>query len=121
LRLGSPGPQQLEAAWAPFKTMPSSASPPEWAPPQANVPGPFNGRQIADEARKLRRDLKVLFTTGYAQNAIIHQGRLDPGVQLIVKPSTSPVSRPRPARCSTKRMTLGIDALSDITTLSVHF
>lgn len=50
------------------------------------LPGPFNGRQIADEARKLRSDLKVLFTTGYAQNAIVHQGRLDPGVQLIVKP-----------------------------------
>ena len=50
------------------------------------LPGPFNGRQIADEARKLRSDLKVLFMTGYAQNAIIHQGRLDPGVQLIVKP-----------------------------------
>ena len=50
------------------------------------LPGPFNGRQIADEGRKLRSDLKVLFTTGYAQNAIIHQGRLDPGVQLIVKP-----------------------------------
>jgi DNA-binding response OmpR family regulator len=30
--------------------------------------------------------LKILFTTGYAQNAIIHQGRLDAGVQLIVKP-----------------------------------
>jgi DNA-binding response OmpR family regulator len=50
------------------------------------LPGPFNGRQIADEARKLRSDLKILFTTGYAQNAIIHQGRLDPGVQLMVKP-----------------------------------
>jgi PAS domain S-box-containing protein len=50
------------------------------------LPGPFNGRQLADEARKRRGDLKVLFTTGYAQNAIIHQGRLDPGVQLIVKP-----------------------------------
>ena len=50
------------------------------------LPGPLYGRQIADEARKLRTDLKVLFTTGYAQNAIIHQGRLDPGVQLIVKP-----------------------------------
>jgi signal transduction histidine kinase/CheY-like chemotaxis protein len=50
------------------------------------LPGPFNGRQIADEARKLRSDLKILFTTGYAQNAIIHQGRLDAGVQLIVKP-----------------------------------
>ena len=54
------------------------------------LPGPFNGRQIADEARKLRSDLKVLFTTGYAQNAIIHQGRLDPGVQLIVKPFNFP-------------------------------
>jgi PAS domain S-box-containing protein len=50
------------------------------------LPGPFNGRQLADQARNLRGDLKVLFTTGYAQNAIIHQGRLDPGVQLIVKP-----------------------------------
>jgi PAS domain S-box-containing protein len=50
------------------------------------LPGPFNGRQLSDEARRRRNDLKVLFTTGYAQNAIIHQGRLDPGVQLIVKP-----------------------------------
>jgi len=50
------------------------------------LPGPFNGRQLADEARKRRPDLKVLFTTGYARNAIIHHDRLDPGVQLIVKP-----------------------------------
>jgi signal transduction histidine kinase/CheY-like chemotaxis protein len=50
------------------------------------LPGPFNGRQLSDEASKIRPDIKVLFTTGYAQNAIIHQGRLDPGVQLIVKP-----------------------------------
>jgi CheY-like chemotaxis protein len=50
------------------------------------LPGPFNGRQLADEARRRRSDLKVLFTTGYAQNAIIHHGRLDRGVQLIVKP-----------------------------------
>jgi CheY-like chemotaxis protein len=50
------------------------------------LPGPFNGRQLADEARKRHADLKVLFTTGYAQNAIIHQGRLDSGVQMIVKP-----------------------------------
>jgi PAS domain S-box-containing protein len=50
------------------------------------LPGPFNGRQLSDEARKIRPHMKVLFTTGYAQNAIIHQGRLDPGVQLIVKP-----------------------------------
>ena len=50
------------------------------------LPGPFNGRQLADEARKRRPDLKVLFTTGYARNAIIHHDRLDRGVQLIVKP-----------------------------------
>jgi CheY-like chemotaxis protein len=50
------------------------------------LPGPFNGRQLADKARKIRPDVKTLFTTGYAQNAIVHQGRLDPGVQLIVKP-----------------------------------
>jgi CheY-like chemotaxis protein len=50
------------------------------------LPGPLNGRQLADEARKRRSEIKVLFTTGYAQNAIIHQGRLDSGVQLIVKP-----------------------------------
>jgi PAS domain S-box-containing protein len=50
------------------------------------LPGPLNGRQLAEEARKQRDDLKILFTTGYAQNAIIHHGRLDPAVQLIIKP-----------------------------------
>jgi CheY-like chemotaxis protein len=50
------------------------------------LPGPLNGRQLSDEARKIRPDVRTLFTTGYAQNAIVHQGRLDPGVQLIVKP-----------------------------------
>jgi PAS domain S-box-containing protein len=52
------------------------------------LPGGFNGRQVADAALQLRPDLKVLFTTGYARNAIVHQGRLDPGVELIVKPFT---------------------------------
>jgi CheY-like chemotaxis protein len=46
----------------------------------------MNGRQLADEARKRRPDLKVLFTTGYARNAIVHDGRLDPGVELLTKP-----------------------------------
>ncbi|HEY2246185.1 MAG TPA: response regulator [Bradyrhizobium sp.] len=50
------------------------------------LPGGMNGRQLADEARRRRQDLKVLFTTGYARNAIIHGGRLDPGVELITKP-----------------------------------
>ncbi len=50
------------------------------------LPGGLNGRQLADEARVRRPGLKVLFTTGYARNAIVHHGRLDPGLALIVKP-----------------------------------
>lgn len=52
------------------------------------LPGGLNGRQLADEARRRRPDLLVLFTTGYTRNAIIHQGRLDPGAELIGKPFT---------------------------------
>jgi len=52
------------------------------------LPGGMNGRQLSEAARKLRPDLKVLFTTGYARNAIVHDGRLDPGVELITKPFT---------------------------------
>lgn len=52
------------------------------------LPGGMNGRQLADEARRRRPGLNVLFTTGYARNAIVHHGRLDPGVELIVKPYT---------------------------------
>jgi CheY-like chemotaxis protein len=47
-----------------------------------------SGRLLADAAHALRPDLKVLFTTGYSRNAIVHHGRLDPGVQLITKPFT---------------------------------
>ena len=50
------------------------------------LPGGMNGRQLVEQARKTRPDLKVLFTTGYARNAIVHEGRLDPGVELITKP-----------------------------------
>ncbi len=52
------------------------------------LPGGMNGRQLADAARTIRPDLKVLFTTGYARNAIVHDGRLDPGVVLLPKPFT---------------------------------
>ncbi|HET6234591.1 MAG TPA: PAS domain S-box protein [Acetobacteraceae bacterium] len=52
------------------------------------LPGGMNGRQLADEVLRRRPGLKVLFTSGYARNAIVHHGRLDPGVQLIVKPFT---------------------------------
>jgi signal transduction histidine kinase/DNA-binding response OmpR family regulator len=47
-----------------------------------------SGRELADEARTIRPDLKVLYTTGYSRNAIVHQGRLDVGVHLIGKPFT---------------------------------
>ena len=49
----------------------------------------MNGRQLADAARRLRPGLPVLFTTGYARNAIVHGGRLDPGLHLITKPFTA--------------------------------
>jgi CheY-like chemotaxis protein len=52
------------------------------------LPNGMNGRQLADEARRRNPGLRVLFTTAYARDAIVHQGRLDPGVELIVKPFT---------------------------------
>jgi len=52
------------------------------------LPGSTNGRQLAEAALRRRPDLKVLYTTGYARNAIVHQGQLDAGVELIVKPFT---------------------------------
>jgi PAS domain S-box-containing protein len=50
------------------------------------LPGGMNGRQLADAARALRPDLKVLFITGYAENAVINHGHLDPGMQIMTKP-----------------------------------
>jgi CheY-like chemotaxis protein len=50
------------------------------------LPGGINGKQLADEIRRALPDVKVLYTTGYARNAIVHHGRLDPGVELISKP-----------------------------------
>jgi PAS domain S-box-containing protein len=50
------------------------------------MPGGFNGRQLADEATRRQLKLKVLFTTGYTRNAIVHHGRLDPGIHMISKP-----------------------------------
>jgi signal transduction histidine kinase/ActR/RegA family two-component response regulator len=47
-----------------------------------------NGRQLADQLKKLRPSLKVLLMTGYSRNTIVHQGRLDAGVDLIQKPLT---------------------------------
>ncbi len=50
------------------------------------LPGGMNGRQVADAARTLRPDLRVLFITGYAENSVIGDGQLDPGMQVLTKP-----------------------------------
>ena len=50
------------------------------------VPGGMNGRQMADAARVDRPDLKVLFITGYAENAVVGNGYLEPGMHLMTKP-----------------------------------
>jgi CheY-like chemotaxis protein len=50
------------------------------------MPGKMNGRQLADELHKTHPDLKVVYTSGYTENAIIHHGRLDAGVLLLAKP-----------------------------------
>jgi CheY-like chemotaxis protein len=49
------------------------------------LPG-INGRQLADQARVTRPDLKVLFITGYAENATLANGFLEPGMEMITKP-----------------------------------
>ena len=50
------------------------------------MPGGMNGRALADEVARRKPSVKVLFTSGYAQSAIVHHGRLDPGVHLLGKP-----------------------------------
>ena len=50
------------------------------------LPGGLNGRQVADAARTTRPELKVLFITGYAENAVVGNGHLDPGMEVITKP-----------------------------------
>ena len=52
------------------------------------LPNGMNGRQVADEARRLRPGLKVLFITGFAQNASVGNGHLHPGMELLTKPFT---------------------------------
>jgi signal transduction histidine kinase len=50
------------------------------------LPGGMTGRQLVDAARVLRPEIKVLYTTGYARNAIVHGGVLDAGTELLPKP-----------------------------------
>ena len=50
------------------------------------MPGGLNGRELASRARELRPGLAILFTSGYSEDAIVHDGRLDPGLLLLSKP-----------------------------------
>ncbi len=50
------------------------------------LPKGMNGRDLAEEVRRRRPGVKVLYTSGYTADAIVHQGRIDPGVQLLSKP-----------------------------------
>ncbi len=52
------------------------------------LPGGMNGRQVADAARMARPALKVLFITGYAENAVLNHGHLNPGMHIMTKPFT---------------------------------
>ncbi|MEG2029516.1 MAG: PAS domain S-box protein [Janthinobacterium sp.] len=50
------------------------------------MPGPVSSTEMARQARELQPDIAVLFTSGYAQDIIVHEGRLDTGVELLSKP-----------------------------------
>jgi signal transduction histidine kinase/CHASE3 domain sensor protein len=54
------------------------------------MPGGMTGRELADEVEKRRPGTKVLYTSGYTDNAIVHHGRLDEGVLLLTKPYRKP-------------------------------
>jgi PAS domain S-box-containing protein len=50
------------------------------------LPGGLSGRQVGEAARKLRPELKVLFITGYAENAVLSHGHIDAGMHVLTKP-----------------------------------
>lgn len=49
------------------------------------MPG-INGREMGRRAQQIRPGIKILYMTGYSRNAVVHQGRLDEGVELLEKP-----------------------------------
>lgn len=50
------------------------------------LPGGMNGREVAERAREMRPDLKILFITGYAENAVLNHGHIGPGTRVLAKP-----------------------------------
>ncbi len=67
------------------------------------LPGGMNGRQVADAARFERPGLKVLFITGYAENAVVGNGHLEKGMSLLTKPFAMADLDARSRRCSPER------------------
>ena len=50
------------------------------------MPGAINGRTLAERAVEINPEIKILFTSGYTENSIVHNSRLDPGVEFLSKP-----------------------------------
>ena len=77
------------------------------------MPGGMTGGQLADEVVRRRPGTKVLYTSGYTENAIVHQGRLDRGVMLLSKPYR------KSALASMMRLALGNAAAESLETGSI--
>ena len=85
--LGDLGYRVLEAAnGASALTALESGEPVDLLFTDVIMPGSVSSRVLAERAREMRPGMKILFTSGYTENTIVHNGRLDPGVQLISKP-----------------------------------
>jgi PAS domain S-box-containing protein len=69
------------------------------------LPGGMNGRQLADAARVYRQELKVLFITGYAENAVFGNSQVEPGMQVLTKPFTLEALKQRVREIVDKRTT----------------
>ncbi len=67
------------------------------------LPGGLNGRQVADAARVVRPELKVLFVTGYAENAVLNHGHIEHGMEVLTKPFAVDDLRGRVARIKRER------------------